>query len=390
MEQLEFGTKKLGFGFMRLPTLEGGAATGGTVDTDQVCKMVDAFLAAGFCYFDTAHGYVDNKCESLLRQCLVERHPRSSYILTDKLTTDFFKEEADILPLFEKQLEETGVTYFDYYLMHAMTAKQYKKYSACNAFALARQLKAEGKIRHIGISFHDKPDVLEQILTEHPEVEVVQIQFNYVDYDDSGIQSRAVYETCRKFKKPVIVMEPVKGGCLANLPEEARQIFDSLHGGSYASYAIRFAASFEGIAMVLSGMSSLEQMQDNLQFMQNFQPLTPAEREAVSQVCEVMKKQDAVPCTACRYCVPGCPKHILIPDLFACLNAKKRFDNWNSSFYYQVSTANGRGKASDCIGCGQCEEACPQHLPVTSLLKDVAEAFEKKKEDPAAGEKKTS
>lgn len=308
MDKLEFGKKKLGFGMMRLPMSSGTAADGGTVDTEQVCRMVDAFLERGFCYFDTAHGYIDGMSEKAVRQCLAERHPRESYILTDKLTTDFFKKEEDIRPLFERQLEACGVTYFDYYLMHCMTSMSYPKYKACRAFETAQKLKAEGKIRHIGISFHDKPELMEQILTEHPEVEVVQIQFNYRDYEDSGVQSRAVYEVCRKHGKPVIVMEPVKGGSLVNLPQEAREIFDELGGGSYASYAIRFAASFEGIEMVLSGMSDVAQMEDNLSYMEDFQPLNEEEREAVEKVCTVLKKQNAIQCTACRYCVPGCPK----------------------------------------------------------------------------------
>lgn len=374
MELLNFGSKKLGFGFMRLPMTEGSVGGEGVVDTRQVCAMIDAFLEQGFCYFDTAHGYIAGKSEPTLRQCLVERYPRDRYLLTDKLSGTFFETEADIRPLFESQLEITGAGYFDFYLMHSMNTKQYQKFTDCNAFQIARQLKEEGKIRHIGISFHDTPEVLDQILSEHPEIEVVQIQFNYADLEDPKVQSLAVYEVCRRHGKPVIVMEPVKGGTLANLPEAAGQILDRLQGGSRASYAIRFAASFEGVAMVLSGMSTLEQMQDNLSYMSSFQPLTQPEREAVRRACAVLKNQEAIACTACRYCEAGCPMHISIPDLFAGWNAKKQ--DAGSTFDYAAAVSDGHGRASSCIGCLQCENVCPQHLPVSALLAQVAKEFE--------------
>jgi len=360
--------KNFGFGCMRLPMV-GGAE--GVVDQAQFDRMVDKFLAEGFTYFDTAHGYLNGKSEPAIREGLTKRYPRDRYVLTDKLSGSFFQSEADIRPLFQQQLEACGVEYFDYYLMHALTAKGYQKYVACNAFGVAEQLKAEGKLRHIGISFHDKPAVLEQILTEQPGIEAVQIQFNYADYDDPGVESGGVYEVCRKFGKPVIVMEPVKGGSLADLPEDARAVLDGLKGGSPASYAIRYAASFEGVFMVLSGMSTYEQMEENVGFMGQFQPLTAAERAAVDRVRELLKHRDTVACTNCRYCVAGCPRHILIPDLFACLNEK----NQGGRGDYGACT-EGHGKAGDCIGCKQCEGACPQHLPITKLLKTVAETFE--------------
>jgi len=366
--------KKLGFGCMRLPMIDG------KVDQQQFNCMVDRFMEAGFRYFDTAHGYLQGKSELALREGLVRRYPRESYLLTDKLTGSFFRTEAEIRPLFQRQLEAAGVDYFDYYLMHAQTAESYQKFMDCNAYEVAKQLKAEGKVRHIGISFHDRAAVLERILTEHPELEVVQIQFNYADYDDPGIQSGAVYEVCRRFGKPVIVMEPVKGGGLADLPQEAQAVLDGLHGGSAASYAIRYAASFEGIFMVLSGMSTLGQMEDNLGYMKDFVPLNEKEYAAIRRVREILKGQDTIPCTNCRYCVDGCPRHILIPDLFACVNAKRRYQDWNSDFYYEVST-KGHGKASDCISCRQCEHACPQHLEITDLLRQVAAAFESDEED---------
>lgn len=362
--------KNFGFGCMRLPM------NGEEVDLEQTKKMVDTFIEQGFNYFDTAHGYIQGKSEKAIKECLTSRYPRDKYILTDKLTANFFKKEEDIRPLFESQLEICGVDYFDFYLMHAQGAGNYAHFKECHAYETAFELKKEGKVRHVGISFHDKPEVLEQILTEYPEVEVVQIQFNYVDYDDPAVQSRACYEVCRKHNKPVIVMEPVKGGNLVNLPEDAKAVLDELHGGSPASYAIRFAAGFPGMMMVLSGMSSMEQMNDNLSYMKDFQPLNDEELAAVKKVQEIFKRKNLIPCTACRYCIDGCPKHISIPDLFAIMNTKQIYHDWNADYYYNVvHTAPGR-KASDCLKCGKCEKVCPQHLQIRKLLEDVAKEFE--------------
>ena len=363
-----------GFGCMRFPMIDG------EVDTATVCEMVDTYLAAGFNYFDTAHGYLSGKSETALRECLTSRHPRESYILTNKLSTTYFKCKDDIRPFFEEQLKICGVEYFDFYLMHAQNRALFKKYKACEAYETCLELKNEGKIKHLGISFHDTADILDQILTEYPQIEVVQIQFNYLDYNDASVQSRLCLETCRKHGKPVIVMEPVKGGSLVNLPDDAKAIFDSLGGGSYASYAIRYAASFEGIFMVLSGMGNMDMMRDNLSYMTDFKPLDEKENEAIGKVCAIFAAKNLVPCTKCRYCVDGCPKKIAIPNLFACLNEKKLWDNWNSGFYYTIHTKNA-GKASDCIGCGACEAICPQKLPIRELLKDVADEFENKPEN---------
>lgn len=261
--------------------------------------------------------------------------------------------------------------------MHAQGAINYGHYRQCRAYETAFQLKAEGKIRHVGISFHDRAEVLEQILTDYPEIEAVQLQFNYVDYDDAAVQSRRCYEVCVQHGKPVIVMEPVKGGNLVNLPEDARAVLDALHGGSPASYAIRFAASFPGIVMVLSGMSDLAQVQENTAFMRDFQPLDENELAAVKRVQEIFRSKNLIPCTACRYCTDGCPKQIAIPDLFAVMNTKQIYHDWNADYYYNdVHTAPGR-RASDCVKCGRCEKACPQHLPIRRLLEDVAKEFEK-------------
>ncbi len=363
--------KNFGFGCMRLPM------NGSEVDLEETKRMVDAFLDAGFNYFDTAHGYIQGKSETALKECLTSRYPRDRYILTDKLTNFFFKKEEDIRPFFQSQLEACGVDYFDFYLMHAQGAENFKFFKQCRAYETAFELKKEGKVRHVGISFHDTAEVLEQILTEYPEVEVVQIQFNYLDYDDPAVQARKCYEVCRKHNKPVLVMEPVKGGSLVNLPEDAKAVLDELHGGSPASYAIRFAAGFPGMMMVLSGMSSLEQMEDNLSFMKDFQPLNDTELAAIKKVQDIFKGMNLIPCTACRYCTDGCPKHIAIPDLFAVMNTKQLYHDWNADYYYNnVHTSEGC-KASDCIKCGKCEKACPQHLPIRKLLEDVAAEFEK-------------
>ena len=371
MEQMDKVKKNFGFGCMRLPM------NGDQVDIAETTRMVDEFLAQGFNYFDTAHGYIGGKSELALKECLTSRYPREAYSLTDKLTDSYFKTEADIRPFFESQLEACGVDYFDFYLMHAQNADNFKKFKACRAYETAFALKAEGRIRHVGLSFHDRAEVLDQILTEYPQIEVVQIQFNYLDYDDIAVQSRKCYEVCRKHGKPVLVMEPVNGGSLVNLPEEAKEVLDDLHGGSPASYAIRFAAGFPGMMMVLSGMSDLEQMKDNLSYMRDFKPLNETELAAVKKVQEIFHKMNMIPCTACRYCVEGCPKQISIPDLFAIMNIKQLHHDWNADYYYEeVHTAPGR-RASDCLKCGKCEKICPQHLPIRKLLEEVAKEFDK-------------
>ena len=362
--------KNFGFGFMRLPM------AGEEVDLEHTTKMVDAFLEAGFNYFDTAHGYLGGKSELALRHCLTSRYPRESYVLTNKLSGNFFEKEEDILPVFESQLEACGVTYFDFYLMHAQNRRNFEKYKACRAYETAFALKEAGKVRHVGISFHDTPETLDQILTEYPQIEVVQIQFNYLDFDEPSVQSRGCWEVCRKHGKPVIVMEPVKGGTLVNLPEEAQKVLDDLQGGSAASYAIRFAAGFEGMMMVLSGMGTLEMVEENCGYMKDFQPLNERELAAVTKVREIFNAQHLIPCTSCRYCTEVCPQGIRIPDLFACLNTKKQFGSWSADYHYSVTVKESAGPA-DCLKCGLCEDICPQNLQIRDLLEDVAAQFEK-------------
>ena len=363
---------KFGFGCMRLPMKTG------EVDLPQFCDMVDAFLASGLNYFDTAHGYLGGKSETALRDGLTSRYPRDRYILTNKLSTHFFTREDQIRPLFEEQLKACGVEYFDFYLMHAQDGAIFEKYKKCRAYETALELKAEGKIRHFGISFHDKAEVLDRILTEYPQIEAVQMQFNYLDYEDPSVESRRVYETAVRHGKPVIVMEPIKGGSLVNLPPEAQRVFDALQGGSNASYALRFAAGFENMMMVLSGMSTVEQLRENVGFMAEPQPLSEREMEAVNKVREVYASMDMIPCTACHYCVldNDCPKKIQIPELFSCYNQKTTFHSWNQDYYYHNILTRDHGKASDCLKCGKCEKICPQHLPIRKLLEQVAKEFE--------------
>jgi len=350
--------KNFGFGYMRLPM------NGEDVDIPQTMQMVDTFLENGFNYFDTAHGYINGKSELAIKECLSSRYPRDRYILTNKLSSNFFEKEEDIRPLFQQQLEACGVEYFDFYLMHALSGARMAQYEGAKAFETALTLKQEGKIRHLGMSFHDSADALDQILTRHPEIEVVQIQFNYVDFEDDKVESRKCYEVCRKHGKPVIIMEPVKGGSLVNLPAAAQRILDRMNGGSNASYAIRFAAGFEGVLMVLSGMSNMEQMLDNISYMKQFQPLAQEEQEALKKVCAIFRNQNLIPCTSCRYCTEVCPQEIPVPELFAALNAKRQDQS-----YEKV-----QGTAPDaCIRCGKCEEACPQNLNIRELLTVAAE-----------------
>lgn len=362
--------KNFGFGCMRLPMKDD------QVDYEEFSKMIKTFFDNGFTYFDTAHGYINGKSEIAIKDCLTSKYPRESYLLTNKLTGNYFNSQEEIVPLFEKQLEACGVTYFDYYLMHAQNKAIFEKFKKCKAYETSIELLKQGRIKHFGISFHDKASVLEEILKEYPEIEVVQIQFNYLDYNSESVEGRKCYEVARKYNKDILIMEPVKGGTLINLPSKAQEVFDELNNGSNASYAIRFAASFEGVTMVLSGMSNMDHMNDNVSFMKDFKPLSEKEFEAINKVCEICNSQNLIACTSCKYCMDGCVKNIPIPEIFSCLNEKKRTGDWNANYYYSISTSN-KGKASDCIQCGKCEKLCPQFLPIRELLKLAKETFDK-------------
>ncbi len=372
--------KKLGFGLMRLP--QKGTGNPADIDVEQVKEMVDLFLENGFTYFDTAWMYCGFSSENVTGEALVKRHPRDSFTLATKLHGGFISSFEDRDKIFNTQLEKTGAGYFDYYLIHGIEGGLYDIYEKYDCFNWALQKKAEGLIKHVGFSFHDTPELLEQILTKYPEMEFVQLQINYLDWESEWIQSRACYEVATKHNKPVIVMEPVKGGTLANMPEDAKDILTSLdHKMSIPSWAIRFAASLDNVMVVLSGMSSMAQMEDNIGYMKNFVPLSDEEKKACFEVADIINSQIAIPCTACHYCTDGCPMKICIPEYFSLYNEYMREDmekkGWTISYSNYDTLAGKHGKASDCIGCGQCEGVCPQHLPIIQNLKEVAKQLEK-------------
>lgn len=371
-------TKKLGFGLMRLPLLDPNDQK--SIDMEQLKKMVDLFLDRGFTYFDTAYMYHDFASERAVKTALVERHARDCFTLTSKLPTMMLKTKEDQARIFNEQLEKCGVEYFDYYLLHALTKVTYETAQRLGSFDFVQQKKKEGKVRHIGISFHDSAELLEEILSAHPEIELVQIQLNYLDWDNEVIQSRQCYETIRRHGKEVLVMEPIKGGTLAKVPQRAAELLKGAEPDkSIPSWAIRFAASHEGVKMVLSGMSTLAQLDDNTSYMQDFTPFTPAEYDLVKKVVGIINEAITVPCTACHYCTKGCPKHIAIPEFFSIYNnhCQAPMEGFSTQkFYYDTLIDHGSGKASACIGCKQCERMCPQHIEITKYLRDVAKTFE--------------
>lgn len=372
--------KKLGFGLMRLPLTDPN--NNKSVDEAAVLQMMREFIDNGFTYFDTAYMYHRYTSENVVGRTLVKNFPRESYTLADKLPTMFLKVSEDMPRIFEEQITKCGVDYFDYYMLHDINASNYDATAQrLSAFEFISRLKAEGRVREIGFSFHDGEELLERILTDHPEVDFVQLQINYLDWEDEGVQAKRCYECATRHGKKVIVMEPVKGGTLANVPADAEALFKGYApDASVASWAIKFAASLPNVMVVLSGMSNFEQLRDNMSYMKDFTPLCDEEYAVIDSAVKVIRDAVEVPCTACGYCLEGCPMKIAIPKYFTLYNTEKLlgYCGFSSNAGYYFNIAENFGKASECIECGLCEEACPQHLKIREHLKDVAKYFEKK------------
>ncbi len=370
--------KKLGFGCMRLPISD--PADHSSIDLETVKRMVDTFIDEGFTYFDTAYMYHNYTSEEAMGRALVARHKRDSYTLATKMPVISLKDKVHQAQVFDEQMRKCQVDYFDYYLVHNLGANHYNKALELDTFDFVRQKKKEGKVGSIGFSYHDNAALLDKILIEQPDMEFVQLQINYMDWENDGIQSRKCYEVATRHGKPVIVMEPVKGGALAQVPVEAEALFKGYNPAmSVASWAIRYAASLPNVRMVLSGMSDMAQLEDNLSYMKDFQRLSEEEYEVIEKARGVIEKSIAIACTGCAYCVEGCPKHIPIPYYFALYNADKQSLNriFSPQFNYYDNHIRDHAKASDCIACGKCEKSCPQHLQIIRHLKEVAANFEK-------------
>ena len=370
---------KLGFGLMRLPSLD--PADPGKIDLELSKKLVDLFIERGFTYFDTAWMYCAFKSEEATKEILVDRYPRDRFTLTTKLHAGFLNTREDRDRIFEEQRRKTGVEFFDYYWIHDINAHSIEVYDRLDCFEWLKEKKASGLVKHIGFSFHDGPELLDKVLTEHPEFEYVQLQINYLDWDSSAIQSRKCYEVAEKHNMPVIVMEPVKGGTLVNLPEEAAKLFrDYDPNASIASWAIRFAASQKNVVKVLSGMNTVEQVLDNTAVLGDFKPLNEEELAIIRRAVAIINGDIAIPCTGCEYCVEGCPQDIKIPKIFSLYNADKQevaSKDWTPQGEYYDNLIKNTGKASDCIECRQCEDICPQHLPITDHLKTIVKYWGK-------------
>ena len=363
--------KKLGFGLMRLPM------NGDEIDMDQTKKMVDTFMSKGFTYFDTAYVYIGGKSEVALKEAVVDRYPRDSFQCATKLPLWDQKSREELQEILDTSLQRAGLEYYDFYLLHAMSAEWAQKADELQAWDFMKQVKAQGKAKHIGFSFHDSAEALEDILKNHPEMEFVQLQINYADWESDSVQSRKCYQVARKYNKPVIIMEPVKGGSLATMTPEVQKLFkDANPDASIPSWAIRYCASLEGIITVLSGMSNEEQLNDNVSYMEDFQPLTDSERQVVAKAVEILNNTPTIPCTACKYCVDGCPQKINIPGVFSAMNNFTLYNNLpGAKGSYQNAVKDG-GKASDCIQCGNCEAHCPQHIQIIEELKKAAATLE--------------
>lgn len=366
-------TPKLGFGLMRLPK-----GKDGKIDVEQVQEMVDLFMAAGLTYFDTAYVYDGGDSERAAKAALVDRYPRESYTLATKLCAWMgAHDEESAKQQFYTSLERTGAGYFDYYLLHALQAGNYRKYDEYHLWDFVKEQKEKGLIKHWGFSFHATPEILDELLTAHPDAEFVQLQINYADWENPAVTARANYEVARKHGKSIVVMEPMKGGALANpIPAVQDILRSAAPAASFASWGIRYAASLDGIITVLSGMSSVEQMEDNLSYMKNFQPLDEVERAAIQKAQEAINGVKSIPCTACHYCTAGCPKRIPIPEIFAARNKQLLWGQMEEGRTDYAQAVENGGRASDCIACGQCVRACPQQLTVIDYLKDCAVQFD--------------
>ena len=364
-------TPKLGFGLMRLPMI------GDEIDMEQVKSMVDKFMEKGFTYFDTAYVYINGKSEVAAREAIVKRYPRDSFTLATKLPLwDEVETEADMQKIFDESMARAGVEYFDYYLLHAMDKAKFEKADRIGAWDFIFKMKAQGKIRHCGFSFHDSAEVLDEALTKHPEAEFVQLQINYADWENDNVQSRKCYEVALKHNKPIVIMEPVKGGSLAAMVPEVQDMMKAENPDlSIPSWAIRYCAGLDNIITVLSGMSTQAQLDDNVSYMENFQPLNEAERATVQQVVDILNSLPTIPCTACKYCVDGCPQKINIPGVFKAMNDLTLYNNKaNAQRDYNNATKEG-GKAGDCVQCGACEAHCPQKIQIIETLKKAAQTF---------------
>ena len=365
-------TFKLGFGLMRLPKNPDG-----TTDIPQVCEMADRFIAAGGTYFDTAYVYDNGRSEAAFKAAVADRYPRDAYTICTKLNAWMqCHDEESAKQQFYTSLERTGAGYFDYYLLHGLMRNNYTKYDEYHIWDFAREQKEKGFIRHYGLSFHADPALLEEILSAHPEIDFVQLQINYSDWENPGIAARECWEIARRHGKSITIMEPLKGGALANPIPEVQQIFREANPDApVVSWGIRYAASLDGVITVLSGMSNLAQMEQNLSYMKDFKPLNEDEQAVIRKAQDALNAVKTIPCTGCRYCVEGCPMNIPIPDIFAVANRQYNNEGFRQVREYGIATI-GKGKASECVQCGQCEGACPQHLGIIDYLKQCAKRFE--------------